>query len=329
MTIKVNILLAARNEEKYLKKCVESLVHQKLDEDIVVKILIGNDQSEDNTLKIAENLKHRYEEVDCYTVPNHKDYKGKLNVLHFLSQKVEGQYLLFADADTIYPNSWVNFMLKSLQKSDFVTGVTIPKRNSFLDRWQRLEWMQALKNLQMLSVFNIGVTAMGNNMGISKAAFDAIGGYNNIKTTAVEDFILFNKHLKSGGDFIQLFQYEVLAETEGVDSILLWLKQRNRWFQGGKKTHPLLIFLNYINILTLPFLVFFSLLYPQIWSVTVSILLLKFLMLVIFQYQLKIKIDWWMSLFYEPIYSFMYLRLFIYRFSSPAIDWKGRLYKSE
>ncbi|OHX67040.1 glycosyltransferase [Flammeovirga pacifica] len=329
MTIRISILIAARNEEEHLKKCVDSLIDQELNEGTKINILIGNDQSVDNTLQIAQQLESNNKNVECYDIPKSNKLEGKLNVLVTLSNKANSDYLLFADADTIYPKTWVGLMTKSLQKTEFITGVTIPFGNTIWSRWQKLEWMLALKNVYLLSKFNIPVTSMGNNMGIKKSTFDKNGGFKDIQNTAVEDYALFHHHIKKKGSFTQLYQREVLAKTAPVSSFKFWLQQRIRWYQGGKKVHPFLIFLNYINIFTLPFLVFFSLLYPYMFKVLLVYYVSKLIWYSVSQKQLGLKIDFIATLLFEPIYTISYASLLVYSLLSPKFDWKGRVYNSE
>ena len=47
--IKVSIIVPAYNVEKYIEKCIESLINQTLKE---IEIIIVNDGSTDNTKKI-------------------------------------------------------------------------------------------------------------------------------------------------------------------------------------------------------------------------------------------------------------------------------------
>ena len=53
MDVKVSVIVPIYNVEKYLTQCIESLVHQTLDD---IEIILVNDGSPDNSRSI----------IDCY-----------------------------------------------------------------------------------------------------------------------------------------------------------------------------------------------------------------------------------------------------------------------
>ena len=54
---KVSIIVPVYNTEKYLEKCLNSLVNQSLED---IEIIIVNDGSTDNSEKIINNFKSNY-----------------------------------------------------------------------------------------------------------------------------------------------------------------------------------------------------------------------------------------------------------------------------
>ena len=57
MQPKVSIVVPVYNTERYLTKCIESLINQSLEE---IEIIIVNDGSTDNSLIVSEKLSEKY-----------------------------------------------------------------------------------------------------------------------------------------------------------------------------------------------------------------------------------------------------------------------------
>lgn len=327
--MKVSILVAARNEEVTIGACLKSLISQNVNNNVCVDILIGNDDSVDKTAEIVQRLVLENSNVKLYNIPPHKTLRGKVNVLEYLRNQTNSEYLLFADADVIYPESWVQSMLKALNQVDIVTGVTIPEGKSLWNNYQRLDWMLALNMLHLLSKLNIPVTAMGNNMGLKSKILHEIGGFKSIPFSVVEDFALFKEVINKGGKFEQLYSSKVLAETLPVNSLEEWLFQRWRWMQGVKNVPIPLKVMHFLNIIFYPLLIFLGFFFNDLLWFASGVYLIKCFYLIKIQRQLNLTIAWVSTLLFDPIFMVTYARLLLYSLKKPDIVWKGRHYKSE
>ncbi|WP_281615437.1 glycosyltransferase [Flammeovirga sp. SubArs3] len=329
MQIEVSILIAARNEEKNIENCLNSLLNQHFNNNVNIELLIGNDDSYDNTKKIVDKFIRQYSHIHCVDVPQNRELKGKINVIDYLSEQAKGKYLLFADADVVYPYQWVETMYISLKSHDIATGVTTVEGKGNWLEFQRLDWLLALKQIEIFSKINIPLTAMGNNMGITRTMFDKIGGVRKLPFTVAEDFAIFQSIISQNGSYEQLYSRKVLAKTVGVDSMDSWLSQRWRWMQGAKKLPIYLVVLNYLNITLYPLLIIISFFNPQFGVLIPTVYFFKMLSLVGIQYQLSEKVDWWSVLLFDLYHTYYYNRLLLYSLFSPPVEWKGRVYNSE
>ncbi|WP_172826907.1 glycosyltransferase [Flammeovirga sp. SJP92] len=325
----MSVLVAARNEEVTIKSCLESLISQNVNNNVCVDILIGNDASEDNTAEILLEFVRKSDQIRVFNIPQNRPLKGKVNVLDYLSSYTDAEYILFADADVIYPSSWVQNMLNSLLSKDIVTGVTIVEQGELWSDYQRLDWIFALKMIRILSKLGIPVTAMGNNMGIRKVMFDKVGGMKGIPFSVAEDFALFREVIKAEGHFEQLFSKEVLAVTQPINSLNEWLHQRWRWMQGAKKVQVSLKILNYLNIIFYPLLILLGAFFNELLWLLPVVYVVKSATIITIQKKLALKIRWKASLLFEFMYLFTYNVLLIYSVTKPKVYWKGRVYKSE
>ena len=92
--IKVSVILPVYNGEKYIKKCMESLISQTLKE---IEIICVDDGSVDGTL---EALKE-YENLDNVTVITQEN-AGAGAARNKGMSYAKGEYLSFLDADDIF-----------------------------------------------------------------------------------------------------------------------------------------------------------------------------------------------------------------------------------
>ena len=78
--IKVSVIVPVYNVEKYLRKCLNSLVNQTLQE---IEILVVNDGSQDGSQQIIDEFKEKFPS-------NLQGSTGVLNTLDFVNQKYNG-----------------------------------------------------------------------------------------------------------------------------------------------------------------------------------------------------------------------------------------------
>ena len=91
--IKVSIIVPVYNTEKYLKKCLDSLVNQTLED---IEILIVNDGSTDNSQKIINEYKEKYSQKIKFF---EKQNGGLSDARNYAIPYVSGEYIGFVDSD--------------------------------------------------------------------------------------------------------------------------------------------------------------------------------------------------------------------------------------
>lgn len=91
--IKVSVIVPVYNTEKYLKKCLDSLVNQTLDD---IEIIVINDCSPDNAKKILSEYEKKYKNIK---VIHNKTNKGIGYNRNLGIEKASGKYIAFVDSD--------------------------------------------------------------------------------------------------------------------------------------------------------------------------------------------------------------------------------------
>lgn len=88
----LSIIIPAYNCEKYIERCVKSIINQKNN---LIEIIIINDGSTDNTLEICKNLENQYKNIKIIDQENSGvSYSRNIGV-----EKANGKYIMFVDAD--------------------------------------------------------------------------------------------------------------------------------------------------------------------------------------------------------------------------------------
>lgn len=113
---KVSVVVPIYNVEKYIKKCMDSLVNQTLQE---IQIILVNDGSTDESGNIAKEYASKYTNKIIYL---EKENGGLSDARNFGMRYAEGEYIAFLDSDDYVENTMCEEMYnKAIQEvSDYV-----------------------------------------------------------------------------------------------------------------------------------------------------------------------------------------------------------------
>lgn len=325
---KVSILVAARNEGANIGQCIESLIALNYPVSLV-EILIGDDGSEDDTFAKASSFLSEHPNLKVYRITkNIPGQLGKANVLAQLASNAQGEFLFFTDADIRVPPDWVEGMLEGFSpKVGLVSGVTAISGNSLWERCQRIDWLFALGMVKVVNDFGYSVTAVGNNMAVSRKAYDAVGGYAAIPFSVTEDFELLKQIKQKGFKGNQLFQQNTLAWSAPEPHLHRLLHQRKRWMRGALELPWPILFILGAQALFFPSLIGSFFILPSVGTLAIiAKLLFQSIFVRYAMAKVGLKESLAMLLFYE-LYSLVFsLLLSMFYFLPIKMNWKGRKY---
>lgn len=112
----LSIIIPAYNCENYLKKCIDSILSQKLE---FVEILLVDDGSTDHTGKICDELSHRNDLIRVY----HKKNEGQGIARNYAMQFAQGKYITFVDADDLTEKDGYREALKIMVSTQADLGI--------------------------------------------------------------------------------------------------------------------------------------------------------------------------------------------------------------
>lgn len=114
--MKIDILLATYNGEKYLEEQLESILNQSFTD---FRLLISDDGSTDSTREILNKYAEKDDRIVLFF---QSENLGVVKNFEFLMNKVESEYFMFSDQDDVWKkdkiSNSINLMVK--EKSDLV-----------------------------------------------------------------------------------------------------------------------------------------------------------------------------------------------------------------
>lgn len=328
---RVSILVAARDEEAALPRCLASL--RALDYPAeLLEILVGDDGSTDRTAAVAQaamqGFTGRFQVIPI--TENLGQARGKANVLAHLTRLATSEFFFITDADISLPTNWITGMLAHAEPGvGTVTGITAVRGPRLFHQLQGIDWLLSLSMVQVVSDLGRPVTAMGNNMLVTRAAYQATGGYEALPFSVTEDFALFQAVLAAGFGFRQVFGAGVRADSLPMPSWAALLRQRKRWLRGVAGL-PLRLRLE---------LLFFSGFWPALagvgwlagpmvglgcWSAKV---LVQGLLTNLAHRRAGLRLRWWLLPLFELYTLVLAVAIAAFQLAGGTVVWKGRQYQ--
>src|SRR5690606_39722826 len=106
---KVSIIVPIFNVEKYLKRCIDSLINQSYKK---IEIILINDGSEDNSATICKQYAATYQQI-VYIEQENQGLSGARNTG---IKNSTGEYILFVDSDDYIELDAVEILTKKALK---------------------------------------------------------------------------------------------------------------------------------------------------------------------------------------------------------------------
>ncbi|MDB5233236.1 MAG: hypothetical protein JWR44_229 [Hymenobacter sp.] len=324
---RVSILVAARNEEAAIERCLRSLAALNYPAGRL-EIIIADDGSTDNTAAlVADFIRDKPHFRLLSVVHRLGGARGKANALAHLCRAATADYFLFTDADMALPPDWVTAMVEAAAPGvGVVTGITTAG-GSLFGRLQGLDWLFGLNLIRTLADRGLPGSAVGNNMLVTRAAYEATGGFEAFPFSVSDDLQLFQAVVAQGFGFRNLCEPRVLGVSAPQPTLKALLKQRKRWMTGAGALPW------YLTSLFALYGVFYVVLFwpgflPTPWVAGIYLLKvsLQTLFLAITLRQSGHREGLGTLLLYEPYLCLASLAVLLYTLRPGQIEWKQRRY---
>ena len=238
----VSIIIAARNEEKNIGECIQSLIKQTYPVN-KYEVIVTDDHSTDNTVSIIKSFKKENIKVirlaDFIENKTLNSYKKKS--IETALKFSEGTLIVTTDADCIAPKKWLETLV-SFYKEKNPVFVCLPveyidpkKDDSLLNKiftaFQSLDFM-TLQGITGASVHKkFHSMCNGANLAYEKKVFYEVNGFAGIDEIASgDDMLLMEKIHKIYPDRILFLKSrEVIVKTKAAETLQEFFNQRIRW----------------------------------------------------------------------------------------------------
>jgi cellulose synthase/poly-beta-1,6-N-acetylglucosamine synthase-like glycosyltransferase len=327
----VSVIIAARNEEKNIGLCLDSITRLDYPTE-KLEIIIVNDHSTDATGQIISGFIGKYTNIRTFIPENEKDgLKGKTNAIAQAIDQAKGEIIFTSDADCILPKTWIQDTLKYYEtRTGIVCGFTYVEHETIFQGMQSLDWIYLLAIASGSFSLGIPLSCVGNNMSFRKKTYDEVGGFKNLNFSVTEDFALLQAIVQRTNWRCKFpFEKNNLVFSRACPTWTNLIRQKKRWGTGGKKSPlpGLLLMSAGWTISGLVFVVPFLNLSPTyiLLPILSKCLLDSIFLFVPLKFFNLLKLFIFFP-FFEIYYSLYVFALPFLVFINQKVKWKGRVY---
>lgn len=222
----VSVIIAARNEERNIERCIDSLSAQEYPTEFF-EVIIINDRSNDSTAQIITD---KIESLSNFRSLTIKDLPANTSPKKFALQKgidaSKGEIILTTDADCAPKPGWISGMVEAYSNEKI--GMVVGFSPIILDSFGIKAGLSKLDSLSMaaISAGSIGagypITCSGRNFSYRRTVFDSIGGFDGLwqYMSGDDDLLLhraFNNNINISyslrpSTFVNSHSYETLND---------------------------------------------------------------------------------------------------------------------
>jgi glycosyltransferase involved in cell wall biosynthesis len=333
-TNSLSVLIPARNEAHTITECVRSVLQQGT---VVREVIVYDDGSNDGTGDIVQGLAELDRRVRLISgSPLPDGWCGKPHACMRLSEKAEGSWMLFLDADARLKPNGALALLETARK----------RKVTFLSAWPEFELrnfserlLMPMLNFFVFTVFPSLGSLISNNprfglahgacILVERSTYQRIGGHSLVRQELFEDTILARRWRELGERGLGLDGSETVRVRmyEGFGAI--WLGFQKNFYPGFRSKIVFWVFLLFhVALYLLPFLALpFAAQGPDAEVVFGAVLLVLGMRLML---AVRFRDPFW-SFLLHPVAELFLIAVGIrswWRWSHGGVDWKGRTYSS-
>ncbi|MFZ4542433.1 MAG: glycosyltransferase [Saprospiraceae bacterium] len=227
-TTNVSVLVAARNEEKCISSCIDSIKAQKFPVELL-EIIVIDDHSTDRTYEVAVGREIRVIQLSDYSEKGSKK-KAIETGIRFAS----GKLIVTTDADCIVPGEWLLNMVYFYETAHY-KFIAAPV--NFHQEQNTFEKAQSLDFLGLMLITGAGIhkgfmhMCNGANLAYEREVFYQVGGFEGIDQLASgDDMLLMQKvALQFPGSLGFLKSRAATVLTTAKPTVKSFIYQRIRW----------------------------------------------------------------------------------------------------
>ena len=229
----ISIIIAAYNEEKVIKRTLDSIYASKYRN---FEVVIVDDGSKDRTGRIVKRFKNN--KLRNLTLVSQENGGKAIALNNALKNYVKGNLIMTLDADSVLANDALKKVIVYFCNPKVVavaSNVKIIKQNSLLGIIQYIEYLLGYRLKKAYTVLNNEYIIGGIGSTFRKSAIKHVNYYDT--DTVTEDIDLTMKIIAKGNKNNKvIYASDVICYTEPAMNVSDLFKQRYRWKFGRFQT---------------------------------------------------------------------------------------------
>lgn len=136
MNKKVTLIVPVYNSEKYIARCLESILNQTYTD---FEILVVNDGSKDKSQEIIDEYKNKFPEK---IIAIEQENKGVSITRNESIKRANGEYIMFVDNDDYLDTNYIETFVKAIENGDYdavIGGFRRPNENGKIIKTLQLQ----------------------------------------------------------------------------------------------------------------------------------------------------------------------------------------------
>lgn len=231
----ISIVVSARNEERDLPGCIESLLALDYPRHLV-QIVLVNDLSTDTTGAIIDAAAAKHAHVIALhtsAMPSNGLEAKARGIAHGM-KAATGEWVLITDADGTVTRDWARHLLGYVDaNTGMAGGALLVRAEGIRGTVERMAWafLQTFNN--GLAGWGAPIVCVGPNMAIRRSVYEEAGGLEKANFRVAEDLALFGM---VAARKMAVHVYMDRATTVTLSPVPSWshlLSQHRRWLGGG------------------------------------------------------------------------------------------------
>jgi chlorobactene glucosyltransferase len=344
---KVSVIVPARDEASNIGRCLTSLLQQDYENYEVVAV---DDRSVDDTASIIADLAAVHQKLKLV----HGDsappdgWTGKCHAINQALRVADGDWLLFADADTVHTPSSISLAVScaTSTRAHMVSFWPLHEVGTFWEKlitpilWGTFFWSDAFQSVNDLSYDT--AYAVGHCIFIERRAYEFVGGHEAVREWIIEDHALAKLVKRKG-------LHLIMADGRHLLQVRMYTNLKNLWHGWSKMLYACLEYDNWL-LLALVVMLIGTLISPFATAAYLAAANLSGtlpdqpeLLIQLCGIELLIVFMWWLIAlshckggrwWYFPLAPLgaailvaCYLRSFQMVNSGAEVNWKGRKYR--
>jgi len=184
----ISFIIPAFNEEHVLGRTIEAIHKAAKEIDVAYELIVVDDNSSDNTGKIADNLGATVVKV------NHRQISATRNEG---AHAANGSLLVFIDADTVISTEILQSTMVAINNKA-IGGSAAFRFDGYIPIYGRvIQWL-------LYRIYRLGKIVGGSYLFCAREAFESIGGFD--ETVYGGEEMILSCSLKKLGKFVLLKQ---------------------------------------------------------------------------------------------------------------------------